>query len=61
MQDIAKWTFQETLVLRVDNSTHHRVGETAPPESYFTNDYIVRALTFYDQSSTRPPLTAGTS
>ena len=43
VQDIAKWTFQETLVLRIDNTTHHRVGETAPRETYTTNDNIVSA------------------
>ena len=44
VQDITKWTFQETLVLRIDNTTHHRVGETFPRETYTTNDHIVRCL-----------------
>lgn len=44
VQDITKWTFQETLVLRIDNTTHHRVGETFPRETYTTNDNIVRCL-----------------
>jgi dolichyl-diphosphooligosaccharide---protein glycosyltransferase subunit DDOST/WBP1 len=45
VQDITKWTFQETLVLRIDNTTHHRVGEAVPRETYTTNDNVVRPLT----------------
>ncbi|KAF8589687.1 Dolichyl-diphosphooligosaccharide-protein glycosyltransferase [Ramaria rubella] len=44
VQDIAKWTFQESLVLRIDNTTHHRVGETAPREMYTTNDNVVYSI-----------------
>lgn len=40
--DVAKWTFQESLVLRVENITHHRTGETEPREMYTTGDEIVR-------------------
>ncbi|OCH90665.1 Dolichyl-diphosphooligosaccharide-protein glycosyltransferase 48kDa subunit [Obba rivulosa] len=39
--DIASWTFQESLVLRVDSIDHHRLNETAPREHYTTNDQIV--------------------
>jgi oligosaccharyltransferase complex subunit beta len=40
-QDLAAWTFQETLVLRIDETTHHREGETEPRDRYTTNDRVV--------------------
>jgi len=40
-QDIAAWTFQESMVLRIDSTSHHRVNETSSPEVYTTNDKIV--------------------
>jgi oligosaccharyltransferase complex subunit beta len=40
-RDISAWTFQESLVLRIDNTTHHRVGEASPAEHYTTNDQVV--------------------
>ena len=40
--DIASWTFQESLVLRIDSTTHHLVNETAPREHYTINENIVR-------------------
>jgi oligosaccharyltransferase complex subunit beta len=40
-QDVAAWTFQESLVLRIDKTTHHLVNATAPSEQYTTNDEIV--------------------
>ncbi|KII89351.1 hypothetical protein PLICRDRAFT_109161 [Plicaturopsis crispa FD-325 SS-3] len=40
-RDVAAWTFQETGVLRIDSTTHHRVNETVPGEHYTTNDQIV--------------------
>jgi len=39
-RDVAKWTFQETNVLRIDKTEHHRVNETEPLEQYTTNDKI---------------------
>ncbi|KAH7107227.1 Dolichyl-diphosphooligosaccharide-protein glycosyltransferase 48kDa subunit [Auriculariales sp. MPI-PUGE-AT-0066] len=39
-QDIAAWTFQESLVYRIDNVTHHLVGGSVPLEHYTTNDRI---------------------
>lgn len=39
-QSIAKWTFQESLVYRVDNATHHLVGETTPRDHYTINDQV---------------------
>jgi len=40
-QDIAAWTFQKTMVLRIDSISHHKVNETSPPEVYTTNDQAV--------------------
>jgi len=40
--DIAAWTFQSSLVLRIDSTTHHLVNETAPREHYTVNENIVR-------------------
>ncbi|THG98057.1 hypothetical protein EW026_g4066 [Hermanssonia centrifuga] len=39
--DVAAWTFQESLALRIDNVTHHLVGETGPRETYTINDNVV--------------------
>jgi hypothetical protein len=41
-RDVAAWTFQEKLVLRIDSTTHHLVNETAPREHYTINENIVR-------------------
>ncbi|KAI0263754.1 Dolichyl-diphosphooligosaccharide--protein glycosyltransferase subunit WBP1 [Gloeopeniophorella convolvens] len=41
VRDIAAWTFQEKLVLRIDSTTHHLVNETAPREHYTVNENIV--------------------
>lgn len=56
-QDIVAWTFQETLVLRIDSATHHRVNETEAPASYTVNDNIVsyRSLLFNIQNTVPPP------
>jgi len=40
--DIAPWTFQESLVLRIDSTTHHLLNETIPREHYTINENIVR-------------------
>jgi oligosaccharyltransferase complex subunit beta len=40
--DIATWTFQGSLVLRIDSTTHHLVNETTPREHYTINENIVR-------------------
>jgi len=40
-RDVAAWTFQESLVLRIDSTTHHLVNTTTPLEQYTTNDNIV--------------------
>ncbi|KAL1688100.1 Dolichyl-diphosphooligosaccharide--protein glycosyltransferase subunit WBP1 [Schizophyllum commune] len=41
VQDIARWTFQETMVLRIDETSHHLVNATEPKEAYTINDNIV--------------------
>ncbi|KAI6106514.1 Dolichyl-diphosphooligosaccharide--protein glycosyltransferase subunit WBP1, partial [Pisolithus croceorrhizus] len=41
VRDVTAWAFRETLALRIDNTTHHRVGEEAPSEKYTTNHQIV--------------------
>ena len=42
VRDVAAWTFQETGVLRIDRTEHHRANETDAPEMYTINDQIVR-------------------
>ncbi|KAK7688944.1 hypothetical protein QCA50_007635 [Cerrena zonata] len=38
---VAAWTFQESLALRIDRVTHHRVNQTEALQAYTTNDEIV--------------------
>ncbi|KAF8216306.1 oligosaccharyl transferase beta subunit [Mycena galopus ATCC 62051] len=40
-RDLTAWAFQESLVLRIDSTTHHLVNTTAPLDQYTTNDNIV--------------------
>lgn len=40
-RDVAAWTFQESLVLRIDKVEHHLVNATGPSELYTTNDELV--------------------
>ena len=40
-RDVTAWTFQESLVLRIDQVEHHRVNETLPQETYTINDQVV--------------------
>jgi oligosaccharyltransferase complex subunit beta len=49
VRDVAAWTFQEHMVLRIDSVTHHKVNETEPRGHYTINDEIVhlfKALLF---------------
>ncbi|CAL1703321.1 unnamed protein product [Somion occarium] len=39
--DVAAWTFQESLALRIDSVSHRRLNETEPRETYTTNDQLV--------------------
>ncbi|KAG9318109.1 Dolichyl-diphosphooligosaccharide--protein glycosyltransferase subunit WBP1 [Chiua virens] len=41
VSDVAAWVFQESMVLRIDRTEHHRVNETDAPEMYTINDQIV--------------------
>jgi len=40
-RDLTAWTFQESLVLKIDKVEHHRVNETTAPEQYTNNDQVV--------------------
>ncbi|KAI0314787.1 dolichyl-diphosphooligosaccharide-protein glycosyltransferase [Amylostereum chailletii] len=40
-KDVASWTFQQKLVLRLDRTAHHLVNETQGRESYTINDRVV--------------------
>lgn len=40
-RQVAAWTFQENLILRVDKVEHHLVNATEPKEQYTINDNIV--------------------
>jgi len=40
-RDVTAWTFQESLVLRIDSTTHHHVNGTSTPDYYTINDEIV--------------------
>ncbi|KAG6884512.1 hypothetical protein C0993_010435 [Termitomyces sp. T159_Od127] len=40
-RDVVAWTFQETNILRIESTTHHRVNGTEPLEQYTTNDELV--------------------
>lgn len=39
---LSRWVFKEEGVLRVGPVSHHRVGETAPPNAYTVTDLVVR-------------------
>lgn len=40
---LSRWVFKEEGVLRVGPVSHHRVGETAPPNAYTVTDLVVSA------------------
>ena len=40
-KDLAMWTFQEKLVLKIDSVSHHKLDGSETPEIYTTNDQIV--------------------
>jgi Oligosaccharyltransferase 48 kDa subunit beta len=58
-RDIAAWTFQESLVLRIDRTEHHRVNSTEPLEQYTTNDQLVSFVLVPQCVILRPSLTLG--
>lgn len=41
VDDLTKWIFQETGVVRVVSTTHHREGETEPRDQYRKKDNVV--------------------
>ena len=43
-EDFSKWVFQETGVVKVISSTHHRKGEREPRELYRIKDDLVSVL-----------------
>jgi len=40
VDSLSKWVFQEKGVLRTGAVTHHKVGETSPPEAYTITDDV---------------------
>jgi oligosaccharyltransferase complex subunit beta len=40
-RDIVAWTFQESLVLRIDKVEHHKVNTTESSDQYTVNDQLV--------------------
>jgi oligosaccharyltransferase complex subunit beta len=44
ISDFTKWLFQETGVVKVISTTHHREGESAPLELYRIKDDLVSDL-----------------
>ena len=40
-EDLTKWIFQETGVVKVVATHHHRAGETEPREMYTKKDDLV--------------------
>ncbi|CAK5273944.1 unnamed protein product [Mycena citricolor] len=41
LRELVAWTFQESLVLRIDSTSHHLVNASEPLELYTTNDNLV--------------------
>jgi len=50
---LAQWTFQERGILRVSNVQHHRVGETAAPETYTIKEDVVYSATIEEWNGKR--------
>jgi oligosaccharyltransferase complex subunit beta len=44
-EDFSKWIFQESGVIKVVSSTHHRDDETEPRDQYTKKDQVVRSPT----------------
>jgi oligosaccharyltransferase complex subunit beta len=42
-EDFSKWIFQESGVIKVVSSNHHRDDETEPRDQYTKKDPVVRA------------------
>ncbi|KAK4686169.1 oligosaccharyltransferase complex subunit beta, partial [Tremellales sp. Uapishka_1] len=52
IQDLSKWIFQETGVVKVISSTHHKLGETEPRELYRIKDDLTYSLTLAQHTTT---------
>ena len=46
MEDFTKWIFQETGVVKIISTSHHREGETEPRELYRIKDDLVNNTIF---------------
>jgi len=60
VKDISAWTFQETLVLRVDDATHHSASDAlaVPKDMYTTNEhltYTIQISAFDSKTNTWKP------
>ncbi|WOO80500.1 Dolichyl-diphosphooligosaccharide--protein glycosyltransferase subunit [Vanrija pseudolonga] len=51
VDDLTKWIFQETGVVRVVNTTHHRQGETEPRDQYRKKDTVTYNITLTQHST----------
>ena len=58
-RDVVAWTFQESLVLRIDRTEHHRVNSTEALEQYTTNDQLVSFVLVPPYFILTPSLTLG--
>lgn len=41
---LSRWVFKEEGVLRVSRVSHHKAGETTPPQAYTIEDEVVSRL-----------------
>ncbi|EKM83135.1 hypothetical protein AGABI1DRAFT_111630 [Agaricus bisporus var. burnettii JB137-S8] len=57
-QEVASWAFQESLVLRIDHTEHHKFNTTTPSELYTTSDelvYTAQVSRFYPERGVWKP------
>ncbi|BEI79776.1 hypothetical protein CcaverHIS002_0103050 [Cutaneotrichosporon cavernicola] len=48
LEDLTRWLFQETGVIRVAKTHHHRVGEKEPREAYTKKDEVAYEITIQE-------------
>lgn len=46
IEDLVKWTFQETGVIKSTGFSHHKLGETERPANYRIRDEIIYSINF---------------
>ncbi|KAL1411902.1 oligosaccharyl transferase glycoprotein complex, beta subunit [Vanrija albida] len=51
VDDLTKWVFQETGVVRVVSTTHHRQGETEPRDAYRKKDEVTYDITLTEHTT----------